>query len=119
MSDSNDTTTVTFGSAISICLSKYFDFKGRASRPEYWWFYLFTLLLSWGAILVDNTRILSLVLNLIFLFPALAAGARRLHDRDRSGWWQLLAFTIIGLIPLIIWLASDGIKEENKYGKPV
>jgi len=108
---------MTFGKSISTCFSKFFDFNGRASRPEYWWFYLFTLLLSWGSILVDNS-ILSLWLIVLF-FPAISAGARRLHDTNRSGWWQLIMLTIIGIIPLIIWLASKGSDQENQYGSPL
>ena len=48
--------------------------------------------------------------------PAIAAGARRLHDGNKSGWWQLIVITIVGLIPLIIWMASEGEKKKNKYG---
>ncbi len=48
--------SMTFGNAISTCLSKFFDFNGRASRPEYWWFYLFSVLLAWGAMLVDSSQ---------------------------------------------------------------
>ena len=33
-----------FMEAVKTCLSKYFDFKGRARRSEYWWFYLFTII---------------------------------------------------------------------------
>ncbi len=110
--------TMTFGNAISTCMSKFFNFNGRASRPEYWWFYLFTLLLSWAAILIDKTEVVSMLINLVFLLPVLAAGARRLHDTNRSGWWQLLMLTIIGIIPLIIWLASKGSDQENQYGSP-
>lgn len=111
--------TMTFGRSISTCFAKFLDFKGRASRPEYWWFYLFTVLLSWGASLVDSSQGLSLVVNLVLAVPVVAAGARRLHDTNRSGWWQLIALTIIGAIPLIIWLASKGNEQENQYGNPV
>jgi uncharacterized membrane protein YhaH (DUF805 family) len=51
-------------------------------------------------------------------FPFLAAGPRRLHDTNRSGWWQLLSLTLIGLIPLIYWLASKGDEHANQYGQP-
>ena len=115
----NTQQSMTFGNAISTCFAKFFDFKGRATRPEYWWFYLFALLLSWASILVDPSEVLSIIINLVLSFPVFAAGARRLHDTNRSGWWQLLAVTIIGLIPLIIWLASEGKYEENKYGNPL
>ena len=110
---------MTFCQAIATCFAKYFDFKGRASRPEFWWFYLFTTLLSWGSILVDSSQALSMIINLTVFFPVIAAGSRRLHDTNRSGWWQLLMLTVIGLIPLIIWWASKGTDQENEYGSPV
>jgi len=53
------------------------------------------------------------------LIPNIAAGARRLHDVGKSGWWQLILFTIIGIIPLIIWMASEGTKKNNSHGKPI
>jgi len=48
--------------------------------------------------------------------PSLAVGARRLHDCGRSGWWQLLILTVIGIILLLIWWATEGSSEENEYG---
>ena len=98
---------------------KYVDFNGRASRPEYWWFYLFTVLLSWGAMIADSSQILSGLVSLAVLLPSLAVGARRLHDTNRSGWWLLISLSVIGLIPLIIWLARKGNDQENDYGSPV
>ncbi|MBL8469782.1 zinc-ribbon domain-containing protein [Methyloversatilis discipulorum] len=112
------TGTMSFGTAISTCLRKYADFDGRATRAEYWWFYLFFLLVAWGAAIIDGSGTLSGLLNLLLLLPSLAAAARRLHDTGRSGWWQLIGFTIIGLIPLIYWLASRGSDGENEYGPP-
>ncbi len=110
---------MTFGKAISTCMGKYVDFNSRASRPEYWWFYLFTVLLSWGSLIVDHSGIVSGIVNLALLLPSLSAAVRRLHDTNRSGWWMIIAFTIIGLIPLIIWLASKGKDQVNEYGNPV
>ena len=51
--------------------------------------------------------------------PTLAAAARRLHDVNKSGWWQLISLTIIGIIPLLIWMASEGEKKKNQYGNPI
>jgi len=102
-----------FGQAISTCMGKYVTFSGRASRSEFWWFYLFTIILSWGATLVDaamfgvGTGILSGLVSLAIALPSLAAGSRRLHDVGKSGWWQLLILTVIGIILLIVWWASD------------
>jgi len=42
---------------------------------------------------------------------------RRLHDINRTGWWLLIAFTIIGIIPLIIWAIQPGNQESNRYGE--
>lgn len=51
--------------------------------------------------------------------PTVSVGARRLHDTGKSGWRQLWGFTIIGLIPLIIWWCEKGSEEANEYGDPV
>lgn len=110
---------MTFATSIATCFAKYFDFEGRASRPEYWWFYLFTVLVGWGAILVDPLGLVQMLVALATLFPSIAAGSRRLHDTDRSGWWQLIGLTIIGIIPLVVWLASEGSEHSNQYGRPV
>jgi uncharacterized membrane protein YhaH (DUF805 family) len=113
-----------FAKSIESCMAKYATFEGRASRSEFWWFYLFTILMSWGASLVgvialgDSGDLLSLVVSLALTLPFLAASARRLHDTGRSGWWILLTLTIIGIIPLVIWWATDSDKLPNAYGEP-
>lgn len=111
-----------FTTAVSTCLSKFATFGGRATRSEFWWFYLFTLLLGWcasvvGAVAVDGGAFLGNLISLIFLIPTLAAGSRRLHDTGRSGWWQLLALTIIGILLLVVWFAMNSEKTANKYGE--
>jgi len=114
-----------FTQSISTCFEKYFDFNGRASRSEYWWFYLFAWVLSTGGALMDSlidpngSGFLYAITSLITTIPAFAAGARRLHDTNRSGWWQLIVCTVIGIIPLIIWMATVGTKKKNSYGKPI
>lgn len=115
-----------FSQAIATCMSKYAIFDGRASRSEFWWFYLFTVLLSWGASLVGLTvdidwgpDLLSGLVSLAFLIPVIAAGTRRLHDTGKSGWWQLLFITLIGVVVLIVWMAQESSKAENKYGLPL
>jgi uncharacterized membrane protein YhaH (DUF805 family) len=114
---------VSFSAAISTCMSKYATFSGRAGRSEFWWFYLFCVLMSWGGTLVGHQigvgDLLSHIVNLAFFIPTLAASSRRLHDTGRSGWWILLLITVIGLIPLVIWWATEGKREENQYGPPV
>lgn len=104
------------------CLKNYATFSGRARRKEYWYFYLFQIVLGIvlgiAGISDDSVNVMSGLLSLAFLLPTLAVGARRLHDINRSGWWMLIAFTIIGLIPLFIWSVSETKPESNKWGQP-
>jgi len=112
-----------FGKSITICFSKYSKFEGRAQRSEYWWFYLFTWVLSLGGSIMDNMtssgEVFYWITAIVTFTPAIAAGARRLHDVNKSGWWQLISLTIIGIIPLLIWMASEGEKKKNQYGNPI
>lgn len=84
---SNAGETMTFYEAIRVCLVKYADFNGRASRPEFWWFTLFVTLV--GAALEYLSQNLSSIFLIAILLPLLAAGTRRLRDSGKSGWWQL------------------------------
>ena len=97
-----------FFQSINYCLKHYSDFNGRASRSEYWWFFLFTFIVeTMGPILThigffgyldaaqereiyEKWEIFAIIATIVFLLPSLAVGARRLHDINRSGWWQLL-----------------------------
>ena len=90
-----------FGQAISTCFAKYATFSGRASRAEFWWFFLFQILVSIVASMLGD--VVAGLVSLALLLPALAVGARRLHDIGRSGWWQLIMLTVIGLLLLIYW----------------
>jgi uncharacterized membrane protein YhaH (DUF805 family) len=107
-----------FCDAVNACLTKYATFSGRACRSEFWYFYLFCLLVSWSATLVDLMlnmgETISMVVNSAILIPSLAASSRRLHDTGRSGWWVLLIFTMVGGIPLIVWWAREGKKEAHE-----
>jgi uncharacterized membrane protein YhaH (DUF805 family) len=106
-------TMMTFADAISTCFKKYATFDGIAQRSEYWWFVVFCILVS--SILSLFSETLSAAFSLATLLPSLAVGARRLHDTDRSGWWQLLMFIpVIGWIILIVFLAQEG--KSNRYG---
>jgi uncharacterized membrane protein YhaH (DUF805 family) len=92
--------------AVKACLTKYADFNGRATRTEYWWFFLAVLLGSAAASLI-TLRVYALF-SLATLLPMIAVGARRLHDTNRIGWWQLLALVPFGVILVIIFLAQRG-----------
>lgn len=90
-----------FAQAIKSCFSQYAGFTGRAPRSEFWWFALFQVIVVVVASIVH--QLVGNTASLALLLPALAVGARRLHDIGRSGWWQLLSFTGIGVLVLIYW----------------
>ncbi len=102
-----------FGQAISVCLSKYATFTGRASRPEFWWFALFQILISIAASMLGDA--VAGLVSLGLLLPALAVGTRRLHDIGKSGWWQLIMLTVIGLLVLIYWWVQPTVEGTNEY----
>ncbi len=100
-----------FRDAVKICLTKkYCSFKGRASRSEFWWFCLFTLLINIavaivGAMAPALASIISAVQALWLLLPTVSVSTRRLHDRDFSGWWQTLPVAL--MLPGLVGVAAD------------
>jgi uncharacterized membrane protein YhaH (DUF805 family) len=99
-----------FQQSIKLCFSKYADFNGRASRPEYWWFALFIFLAS--AVLSMVSNVLPGIFAIATLLPSLAVAARRLHDTERSGWWLLIGLVpVVGFIVLIVFLAQKSAGE--------
>lgn len=104
---------MTFVESIKTCFSKYADFDGRATRSEYWWWVLFVIL---GAVIAMVIHPMLYVLFLLgTLLPSIAVATRRLHDTDRSGWFQLLSFIpLIGPIILLVWFVQSG-KEPNRF----
>ncbi len=124
-----------FVEAITSGFRRYVDFQGRSSRSAYWWWFLFSFIVSFvvgfvlsiiqGVIMgaaggpTTASTMVSLLSNLVSLalfLPSLAVAVRRLHDTNRSGWWYLIAFTIVGIIPLLIWFCTRGIIGENRFG---
>ena len=98
----------------------YADFEGRARRTEYWMFVLANLLITIGLYVIFHLIHLPVVASLYslaVLIPALAVGARRLHDTGKSGWWLLIGLIpVIGTIVLIIFFATEGTRGANEYG---
>lgn len=98
----------TFVEAVKDALQRFFEFKGRSSRGAYWFFVLFSLLAQIGEGLLIGSGLLGLVL----LIPGLAAGVRRMHDVDRSGWFVWLPFVNL------YFLCQPGDSGPNRYGAP-
>jgi uncharacterized membrane protein YhaH (DUF805 family) len=112
-----------FQDAIKSGFKNYTNFSGRAVRSEFWYWILFCFIVGIvtaildGAIFPDSDiSPLNTIFSLGVLIPNLAIGARRLHDIDRTGWWQLIGFTIIGIIVLIYWWVQPSQPGPNRFG---
>ena len=137
-----------FKNAIKTCLKdKYANFKGRASRSEFWFFYLFLVI---GYAITISTIFISIklfigimsIFVLAMIIPSLAVTVRRLHDINKSGWFILLplpfdimgrvleessaglslVFLVISLglyIYLLVLYCTDGDKKNNRFGKNI
>ena len=104
---------MTFIESVQTCFTKYATFDGTARRSEYWWFFLFNVIAS-TVIAVVSTK-LSYAYSLVALLPGIAVTTRRLHDTDRSGWWQLISFVpFVGIVVMIVFLCQDN--RPNRYG---
>ena len=105
---------MTFAESLQICFRKYAEFDGRAGKSEFWWFTFFVLVIGMAAPVIGDGA--STVVSLVTLLPSGAVSARRLHDIDRSGWWQLVALIpIIGWVIMIYWCVQDSV-NPNRYG---
>lgn len=106
-----------FQESVVTVFRNYANFNGRAARSEYWWFALFSFLISAILSVVDGSGMLPAVWSLVVLLPSLAVGARRLHDIDRSGWWLLIMLIpLIGIIVLIWFFVTRGTAGPNRFG---
>ena len=101
------------GNAISACFNKYATFTGRASRSEFWYFYLFYIIALIAGMIIDasiGTSFVQYLAILVLWLPMLAAEVRRMHDVGKSGWFILIPFYNIVL------LCTPSNPGSNKYG---
>ncbi len=106
---------------------KYADFDGRASRSEYWWFFLISIIVSSLLSTIDaitgtfnpdyGIGLLSAVYSLAVFIPSFAVNIRRLHDIGRSGWWLFLhLIPLLGTLVLLFWSIKASDPDVNQYG---
>ena len=132
---------MSFGEAVRTCFGKFATFDGRATRSEFWWFYLFTILVGFivyipilflgllassadsGSGVAATFAVISVIFVIIWvlfvialMIPTLAVGCRRLHDRGQSGWLQLLLLVPCGNIVLLVFWIMEGTPGDNAYG---
>jgi uncharacterized membrane protein YhaH (DUF805 family) len=112
-----------FGEAIASGFRNYVNFSSRAVLPEFWYWFLFTVLVAIVVGILDRSMFgddestpIPLIANLILVIPSVAIGVRRLHDIDRTGWWSLISLTIIGVFLLIYWACQPGTPGPNRFG---
>jgi uncharacterized membrane protein YhaH (DUF805 family) len=135
-----------FGEAISRAFSRWSNYSDRATVAEYWWFYLFTAIVTIGVYIITLVLLaaatttstdadgfkstsfgaigfvglaLIIVWGIVIFVVNLPLSVRRLHDGDRSGWWLLLGFVPFGSLVLLIFFIMAGTPGPNQYGPPV
>ena len=92
---------------------KYITFSGRARRSEYWYFFLFNVLISLGLRYVDKmmqTTSIEIFYSLAAIPAGFSLAVRRMHNVGKSGW-----FVFIPIYNLIL-VCTEGEKESNEYG---
>jgi uncharacterized membrane protein YhaH (DUF805 family) len=115
---------MSFTQAIANGFQNYVNFSGRAARSEFWYWFLFAVLVSIVAGIIDAVLFsssglspVSGLIGLALILPGLAVSVRRLHDLDRSGWWILLGLIpLIGGIILLVWDCMRGTIGPNRFG---
>ncbi|WP_170562743.1 DUF805 domain-containing protein [Ruegeria atlantica] len=127
---------MTFGEAVRTCFSNFFTFSGRASRPEYWFFFLFIVIwniiagiIDWQfftqvsvsqtdevkAVTATSSAPVQSIVGLIVFFPHLAVAWRRMHDTGRSGLYALLPILLIlGAFAVLIF--GIGLASSFQHG---
>ena len=104
---------VGFGEAIKLFFANYTNFRGRSTKSEYWWAFLFNFFVS---MLTTRIPIIGGLISLALLIPGLSLGVRRLHDTGKK--WT---YMFIGLIPLVggillIIQYCKGSDGDNQWG---
>ena len=120
------TADLDFGQSISTCLKKYAVFEGRATKSEFWPYFLVYM---FGSLILDVSTeatqkpilgIITLIVSLGGMLPMISVGCRRMHDINKSGWFQ-----VIPIYNLILWAqdSTEGssrvkVSQEETYSKP-
>ena len=114
--------------AILLSYLKCFNFWGRASRSEFWWFHIYAFLLFFWVVAPELSHNLhhdlprqNMAMFLVFglIMPSATLSIRRMHDTNRSAWWLALSFVpLVGLLPVLNNALISGDHNANSYGPP-
>ena len=140
-------TMIGFLPAIKLAYSRYFDFGGRSTRAEYWWYQLYSYIVSIvmtlsfligaiagiGALFGDDDMAIAAIIGLLLfllcfliillsIIPAIAITIRRLHDSGKSSLFVWLLFiplvNIVAAVLIFIFSLLPSSAGDNKYGPP-
>lgn len=107
----------------------FFSFQGRIPRSVYWLKYalpylVIYIVLSFLDIALGvfdpnaGMGLLAGLFSLLALWPSLAMGVKRAHDRNRSGWFLLLmVIPLVNIWPFIELGFLKGTAGANKFGE--
>lgn len=98
--------------AVMNVFREFANFSGRATRYEYWWFFLFMVLVMAVATILHDR--LYQIVTVFFLVPFIAVGTRRLNDVGRSVWWQLFLLVPFGQIIVFYMMAEKSKDSEDQ-----
>jgi len=104
-----------FQEAVKTCFNKYAEFKGRASRSEFWWFVLFYAIANLVANAISDK--VGSILAIGLLLPYLAVCVRRLHDIGKKWYWIFIGIVpILGQLILIYFYVQKSMPTSNEFG---
>ena len=105
---------------LKVVRDNYANFNGRASRQEYWMFFLFNMIFAivmMGIDIILGLGFLNIIYSLVVMIPGIAVGIRRLHDIGKSGWMVLIVLIpCIGAFWLLYLMFQDSSPLDNEYG---
>ncbi len=118
---------VAFLAAVGLGFRRYFTFRGRAARTDFWWWVLFGVLVSFSSIGLDqlvgvqvrDSGLVSSIAYFALLLPTITYSVRRWHDLGHTGWWTLMSLIpCAGGIAELLWLTKPGDELPNRFGPP-
>ena len=121
-----------------LAFKKWNDINGRANLKEFWYYNLFSWIITFVLMGIDTIFINDVLISnlemqpedfedggllvgffyLINIIPGITVSIRRLHDVNKSGWNLLWSLTIIGIVYVIYLNILRGTKGDNDYGSP-
>ena len=102
--------TLGFTEAIKLASGRILDFKGRSRRSEFWWWMLVVMMLGFIVSMFISNMLVSSIWSILYMFVALSATARRLHDSGKNALWVFISYAL-GCITNIYVFTSSAITD--------